>query len=239
MTTGWPQAGQSWSGAAALPCLSSGAEGKGKQFGDAKHYVVVSAWFRLVRKWWKATPHPFFLVSLERGNQLEQEKIKKWIPWVAAESIPSRRRNPNVASGLNHSRSYRVSGMTLVSKSSDEVCLFMHNKWIFVVLATAWRCVIHQGNSLFWCCQGDKLATCPCCCWSSPAQQFFSWLLCACAWDVLRAISWLYTEHCYLQLWQSSHQHAYWSSALLPSGLTWTDSSRATWKFSLCWFCMR
>lgn len=94
--------------------------------------------------------------------------------------------------------------MAWVNKSRNEVCPFMHNKWIFVVLATAWRCVIHQGNSLFWCCQGDKLATCPCYCSSSPALQCFSWLLCAYAWDVLRAISWLCTEHCYLQLGHSS-----------------------------------
>ena len=123
--------------------------------------------------------------------------------------------------------------MAWVNKSSDEVCPLMHNKWIFVVLATARRCVIHQGNSLFWCCQGDKLATCPCYCCSSPALQFFSWLLYAYAWDVLRAVSWLYTEHCYFQLQHSSHQQAHWTSAVLPSGLTWTDSSRATREFSL------
>lgn len=138
-----------------------------------------------------------------------------------------------MASDLNQLRSWRVSGVACVNKSSDEVCPFMHNKWGFVVLATAWRCVIHQGNSLFWCCQGDKLATCPCYCWSSPALQFFSWLIYAYAWDVLRAVSWLYAEHCYLQLQHSFHQPAHWTSALLPSGLSWTDSSRATEEFSL------
>lgn len=64
-------------GIAALPCLNSGAEGKGKRFGDAEHCVAVSAWFKPVRKWWNATRHPFSLASLERGNKLEEEKIKK------------------------------------------------------------------------------------------------------------------------------------------------------------------
>lgn len=90
-----------------------------------------------------------------------------------------------------------------------------------------------SGNSLFWYCQGDKLATCPCYCWSSPALQFFSWLLCAYAWETFRAVCWLYTEHCYLQLHHPSCQQAHWTSALLPSGLTWTDPSRAMWEFSI------
>lgn len=127
-----------------------------------------------------------------------KKRLKKLIHWAAAESIPSRRRNPNMSSDLNQLRKERVSGMARVNKSSNEVCPFMHNKWIFVVLATAWRCVIHRGNSLFGCCQGDKPATCPCYCRSSPALQPCHWLLYD-AWDVSRAVSWLYTGHCSLQ----------------------------------------
>lgn len=162
-----------------------------------------------------------------------KKRLKKLIHWAAAESIPSRSRNSNMSPNLNQLRRERVSGMAWINKSSNEVWPFMHSKWIFVVLATAWRCVILRGNSLFGCCQGDKPATCPCYCRSSPALQPCHWLLYAYAWDVSRAVSWLYTGHFSLQPWHLSHQQAHWTSALLPSGLTWTDSFRATRELSL------
>lgn len=43
----------------------------------------------------------------------------------------------NATSDLKQLRSCRVSGMAWVSKSSDEVCPFLHSKQGFVVLATA------------------------------------------------------------------------------------------------------
>lgn len=56
--------------------------------------------------------------------------------------------------------------MAQVNKSSNGVCPFMH-KWIFVVLATAWRCVIHQGKSV-WMLSGWQA------CYLSMLLQIFS-----------------------------------------------------------------
>lgn len=119
--------------------------------------------------------------------------------------------------------------MAQVNKSSNEVCPFMHSKWIFVVLATAWRCVIHQGTHV-WMLSGWQAG------YLSMLLQIFSSTavlslapICLC----MRAVSWLYTGRCSLQPWHLSHQQAHWTSAVLSSGLTWTDSSRATWELSL------
>lgn len=60
-----------------MPCLNAGAEEQGKQFGEAEHCVVVSACVKPVRRQRNAARLPSSLVSLERGNQLEEEKIKK------------------------------------------------------------------------------------------------------------------------------------------------------------------
>lgn len=94
--------------------------------------------------------------------------------WSAAE-FSSSRRTQNATSDLKKLRSCRISGMAWVDKSSDGSVPILHNKQGFVVLATAWRCY-PSGNSLFWCCQGDRLSTCPCYCWISPALQSLSWL---------------------------------------------------------------
>lgn len=142
VTSGWPQADQLERGC----CLSAGAKGRGKQVSDAEPCGVVSAWVKPVGKWWNETRRPFFLASLERGNQLEEEERKQLIHWAAAESISSRSSNRDMASDLTQLRSYRVSGMTWVNKPSDEMCPFMHNKCFFVVLATAWRCIYPSGT---------------------------------------------------------------------------------------------
>lgn len=110
------------------------------------------------------------------------------------------------------------------------VMKFIRNKWVLVVLATAWRCVICQSVLMLSGWQAGYLSMLLL---ISPALQFSSWQVCVHAWDVLRAVSWPYTEHCYLQLQHSSHQQAHWTGALLPGGLTWTDSFRATQEFSL------
>lgn len=68
VATGWPQAGQSQNEMAALPCLNSAAEGKGKQPGDAEHCVIVSAWFRPVTKWRNATRYHFSHIFGERKS---------------------------------------------------------------------------------------------------------------------------------------------------------------------------
>lgn len=169
--TGWPQAGQAQTGISALLCLSMG-KGEGRQSDGADHRCS-QCLIQACEEYDDVELDIHSLLHLWREEVNWQMKRCSSLHTDLQLSSAVQEEGLNATSDLKQFRSCRVSGMAWVNKSSDEVCPFMHNKQGFVVLATAWRCYL---NSLFWCCQGDRLSACPRCCGVSPALQSLSWL---------------------------------------------------------------